>query len=130
MSKSKGSNAERELVKMFWAEGWAAIRSAGSGSMHFPSPDLLVGNKLRRLAIEVKALRGDNKYFPKEEIRQLVNFSEYFGAESWLAIKFINKGWVFVNPEDLDDSGKNYVFSKKKFEMGLSFGDLIRTSIY
>jgi Holliday junction resolvase len=55
MSKIKGSNAERELLRMFWASSWACIRSAGSGSMHFPSPDLLAANKIRRLAIEVKA---------------------------------------------------------------------------
>ena len=57
MSKRKGTNAERDLIKLFWSVGWAAVRVAGSGSMQFPSPDLLVGNKIRRLAIEVKTTK-------------------------------------------------------------------------
>ena len=32
-TKSKGTNAERELIHNLWANGYAAIRSAGSGSM-------------------------------------------------------------------------------------------------
>ena len=128
--KSKGSNAERDLVEKFWSSGWAAIRSAGSGSMHFPSPDLLVGNKIRRLAIEVKYINDDKKYFPKEEIKQLVNFSKYFGAEPWVAIKFFRTNWVFVNPEDLDETEKNLVFYKKNISKGLSFEDLTTSSIY
>lgn len=128
--KSKGSNAERELLNMFWAAEWAAIRSAGSGSMHFPSPDLLVGNKVRRMAIEVKFINSDKKYFPKEEIKQLINFAGYFGAEPWVAIKFARNDWVFVNPEDLTETDKNFVFYKKDLERGLSFNDIIISSIY
>ena len=112
MSKVKGSNAERDLIKKFWGEGWAAIRSAGSGSMHFPSPDILAGNKIRRLAIEVKSTKDNKKYFPKEEIKQLINFSSYFGAEPWVAVKFSREDWVFVNPEDLDETDSNYVLKK------------------
>src|SRR3989344_2985518 len=43
--KQKGSKAERELLHMFWAKNFATIRSAGSGSMKYPGPDLLVGKK-------------------------------------------------------------------------------------
>jgi Holliday junction resolvase len=124
--KAKGTNAERELVKKFWATGWAAIRSAGSGSMHFPSPDILAGNKVRRLAVESKVTKEDKKYFPKEEIRQLLNFSSYFGAEPWLAIKFPDVGWVFVNPEDLEEGKESFSFSQAMSERkGLTFDELI-----
>ena len=125
MSKSKGTNAERELLKMFWAESWACIRSAGSGSMQFPSPDLIAANKIRRLAIEVKLTREEKKYFQKEEIKQLINFAIYFGAEPWLAIKFCRHGWQFVNPEDLDETKSNYVY-KKNSGKGLNFKELIQ----
>jgi holliday junction resolvase Hjr len=126
--KSKGSNAERELVKMFWAIGWAAIRSAGSGSMHYPSPDVLVGNKVRKLAIEAKATKDDKKYIPKEDLADLKNFSSYFGAEPWVAIRFSGTPWVFVNPEDLKETESCYVFSKKDMESrGLSFEDITST---
>ncbi|MEM2131405.1 MAG: Holliday junction resolvase Hjc [Candidatus Woesearchaeota archaeon] len=128
MSKLKGTRAERELIKMFWANGWAAIRSAGSGSMHYPSPDILAGNKIRILAIEVKFTTEDKKYFLEEDKKQLLNFSEYFGAESWIAIKFTNK-WVFVHPENLTKTKENYVFSIEDIESkGVSFEDLISYS--
>ena len=80
MSKRKCTNAERKLIKKLWANSWAAIRSAGSWTMHFPSPDLLVGNKIKKLAIEVKSIKDIKKYFTEENIKQLINFSDYFGA--------------------------------------------------
>ncbi|MEM3373774.1 MAG: Holliday junction resolvase Hjc [Candidatus Woesearchaeota archaeon] len=129
MSKIKGTRAERELIKMFWASGWAAIRSAGSGSMHYPSPDILAGNKLRILAVEVKFTNEDKKYFSEEDKKQLINFSEYFGAEPWIAIKF-STTWVFVNPEDLKKTKEGYVFSIEDTEIkGISFEELIGFSI-
>lgn len=126
MSKRKGTNAERELIKLFWEVGWAAVRVAGSGSMQFPSPDLLVGNKIRRLAIEAKTTKEDKKYFSTEEIKQLLVFSSFFGAESWLAIKFSRCNWVFVNPEDLEKTKENFVF-KNSSHKGLSFTELTET---
>ena len=126
--KSKGTNAERDLVRLFWSVGWAAIRSAGSGSMHYPSPDVLVGNKIRKLAIEAKATKDVKKYIPKEDLADLINFSSYFGAEPWVAIKFSGTPWVFVNPEDLKDSGNCYVFTKKDMATkGLSFEEITST---
>lgn len=127
MSKRKGTNAERDLIKLFWSVGWAAVRVAGSGSMHFPSPDLLVGNKIRRLAIEVKTTKEEKKYFSKEEVKQLLVFSSFFGAESWLAIKFSHCDWVFVNPEDLEKTRGNFVF-KKNSHKGLSFTEVTKTT--
>ncbi|MEK6916280.1 MAG: Holliday junction resolvase Hjc [Nanoarchaeota archaeon] len=125
MSKRKGSNAERELLNMLWAASWAAIRSAGSGSMHFPSPDILAGNGIRRLAIEAKATKDIKKYFSPEEIKQLINFAQYFGAEPWLAIKF-SSSWVFVNPEDLRKTANNLAFFEKDAEnKGLSFEKVV-----
>ncbi|MFC2136190.1 Holliday junction resolvase Hjc [Bacteroidota bacterium] len=109
--KSKGSAAERELMRRFWAAGWAVIRAAGSGSTQYPCPDLLVGNNIRRLAIEVKATADKKKYFPKEEINALKFFGKKFGAESWIAIKFDNENYYFINPEDLDETTASFVAS-------------------
>jgi len=107
MSKRKGTNAERELINMFWGRGWAAIRSAGSGSMQYPSPDLLVGKNGRRLAIECKLTVDSKKYLPLSEISHLNYFAKTFGAESWIAIKFSKEPWYFFTPEDLEPTGKN-----------------------
>lgn len=44
--KSKGINAEREIIHLFWSmPGWTACRVAGSGSMKYPSPDVIAGNE-------------------------------------------------------------------------------------
>ncbi|MBT3463726.1 Holliday junction resolvase [archaeon] len=128
MSKRKGSIGERQLINLFWAAGWAAIRSAGSGSTSFPSPDLLVGNKSRVLAIEAKVTKEKKKYFPKEEVKQLINFSKYFGAENWFAIKFHRVDWIFFSPEDLIEKENSFVASLELSEIkGVSFSDLIQS---
>lgn len=125
-TKSKGTNAERELIHKFNDNGWVAIRSAGSGSMQYPSPDILAGNNLRRLAIECKAINDTKKYFTIKEIDELVFFANKFGAEAWVAIKFDRMSWFFLNIEDLDKSDKSYSIdipdAKKK---GLSFDQVI-----
>jgi len=107
--KSKGINAERELVHMFWGVGWACLRIAGSGSVKYPSPDLLVGNNLRRLAIECKVTKDQKKYFTKKEIVDLKKFSDIFGAEPWVAIKFKGCSWYFLSLEDLVETNKCFV---------------------
>ena len=125
MSKVKGSNAERDLIRKLWDAGWAAFRSAGSGSMHYPSPDILASNKIRRIAIEAKATKDNKKYFSIEDVKQLKNFSDYFGAEPWIAIKFDRKEWIFINPEDLKETDNNLVFYEKDFDSALSFNEAI-----
>ncbi|MFP4523059.1 MAG: Holliday junction resolvase Hjc [Candidatus Nanoarchaeia archaeon] len=125
--KSKGSQAERDLIKRFWEHGWAAMRAAGSGSTQFPSPDIIVGRNGRRLVIEAKITSCDKKYFPEDELIQLRYFGKTFGAESWLAIKFPRQQWCFVSPEDLTPTKTQFVFTKKDMSLkGISFEELVR----
>ncbi len=124
--KSRGIDAERDLIKKFWANGWPAIRSAGSGSMQYPSPDILTGKNGRRLAIECKLTSDTKKYFPINEIRELKYFANSFGAEAWLAIKFPKKQWIFFTPEDLKITDKSFVATVELGELkGISFEELI-----
>lgn len=126
MSKAKGSNAERELLHMFWAKGWACIRSAGSGSMKYPGPDLLVGNLMRRMSIECKSTNGNKVYLNEHDISQLKDFSKIFDARPWFAVKFARKGWFFLSIEDIDKTPNGYVIDSKKAELrGLSFEELV-----
>lgn len=124
--KAKGSNFERDLIHSFFANGWVAIRSAGSGSMQNPSPDIIAGNNLRRLAIECKAVNGTKKYFTKKEVDELVYFANKFGAEAWVAVRFDRIDWFFLNIEDLELKDRSYfvdvIIAKRK---GLSFEQLI-----
>ena len=78
--KSKGSAAERDLMHKFWAAGWAVVRAAGSGSTQFPSPDLIVGGGIRKLALEIKVTKDSKKYFPKQEIVDL-EFLKYIASK-------------------------------------------------
>ena len=126
--KAKGSKGERELVRFFNEAGWSAIRVAGSGSSHYPSPDILAANAVRRLAIECKVTKERKKYFPDDEIEQLRTFSQRFGAESWIGVKFAGESWYFVLLEDLERTGTGWALSlegaKRK---GLEIQDLLAT---
>lgn len=107
-TKAKGTAGERELVKFFNEVGWGCIRIAGSGSSRYPSPDILAGNAIRRLAIECKVTKDKNKYFLPEEVEQLRTFSQNFGAEAWIGIKFSGEPWYFLMLEDLENTGVNF----------------------
>ncbi|MFC1801726.1 Holliday junction resolvase Hjc [Nanoarchaeota archaeon] len=124
--KSKGINAERELVHLFQQNGWSAVRIAGSGSSKYPSPDVLASNALRRVAIECKTLSRDKKYFSTDDVDQLKQFSQQFGTESWIGIRFKGLPWYFLSLEDLEVTGRNLAISvdlaRKK---GLKFEDLV-----
>jgi len=124
--KSKGINAERELIHAFWANEWSAVRVAGSGSSRYPSPDVLAGNSVRRLAIECKTSKDTSKYLTAKEVGELQKFSEIFGAEPWIGMRFDDMKWYFLSLEDLKSSGNSFSVSielvKKK---GLEFDQLI-----
>ncbi len=129
MSKRKGSKAERELLHMFWnTRIWAALRAPGSGSTPLPSPDILASNTKRYLAIECKSVRDLKKYFPNEEIEQLVLFAKRFGAEPWVGVRFDREGWYFIKPSMmLRSEGNNfyYVTLEHAQKRGISFEQLI-----
>jgi len=125
--KQKGANAERELIHLFWSTGtWSGVRVAGSGSMSYPSPDVIVSNGERRLAIECKSLSGTNKFFATREISELQEFCSKFGAEPWIAMRFDNDKWYFLNLEDMKKNNKGYSISYSiAKQKGLLFEELI-----
>ena len=125
--KAKGSKAERELLHLFWGKGWACIRSAGSGSMRYPGPDLIVSNKARRLAIECKSTKKKKQYLEEYDIKQLKDFCDIFGAEPWFAVKFSRTNWLFLSLEDIEKTKNGYVIDSKVAERrGLLLDELIK----
>src|SRR3989344_5031780 len=125
--KRKGTNAERELLHMFWAKKWATLRSAGSGSMKYPGPDLLVGNKLRKMAVECKSSKNTRIYLDKYDIEQLKEFCDIFGAEPWFAVRFARKNWLFLSIEDIEKTENGYVIDAKVAERkGLLIEEVIK----
>jgi Holliday junction resolvase len=128
--KAKGSNAERELIKMFWDAGYAAIRAAGSGSARHPSPDIIASNRIRRIAVECKSSRDLKKYLSTKDIEQLVEFAEKFGAEPWIGIRFDVLKWYFLSIDDLEKTPSGYVISIASAKSkGLLFEEFVEISI-
>ncbi len=125
--KSKGINAERDLIHKFWGtESWVAVRVAGSGSMKYPSADILASNKLRKIAIECKVTKDQKKYFEKKEIEALKKFADVFGAEPWIAVKFKGHEWFFVSLEDLEETDKCFVVDANNAKnKGLLFEEIV-----
>ena len=126
--KTKGINAERELIHKFWSTNkWAALRVAGSGSMRYPSADVLATNKLRKLAIECKTAKKSWKYIEKDAIEQLKEFAELFNAEPYVAVKFNREDWLFLTLEDLEETNKNFMINIEKAKIkGILFEELIK----
>src|SRR3989344_8982339 len=126
-TKAKGSRAERELLSMFWNNSYAGFRVAGSGSTPLPSPDLLVGNGKRYLAIECKSLKTKAKYLEEQQIKELIEFSKRFGAEPWIGLRFNNVGWFFIQPEKLEKTKNGSLIASLEIlkNKGLSFNKLI-----
>jgi Holliday junction resolvase len=108
-NKEKGANAERELFQMFIANSYRAVRVAGSGMMENADCDLLAGKTGKKYCIEVKASKKPVKYISKEQINNFMIFAEIFELKPVIAIRFNRLGWFFLNPTDLEDSGKNWV---------------------
>lgn len=124
--KRIGTLAENDLLRRFWKAGFAAVRSAGSGSMRYPGPDLLVGNGRRIFAIECKKTKDNSKYVPREDIEGLREFSRMFGAEPYLAVQFSEDDWLLLAIEDLDKTEKSYSINKEKASLkGLTVKELV-----
>lgn len=126
--KGKGTNAERELIHLLWAEGIAAIRVAGSGSSHYPSPDIIAGNIDRKFAIECKSIKGTSKYIPKNEIYELQKFAQMFGAEPWIGLRFARNEWHFISIEDMKETKSSFAITLEKVKMkGLLLKELLHS---
>ena len=112
-NKEKGANAERELYQMFIDNSFRAVRVAGSGMMENTSCDLIAGKTGKKYCIECKSCKKISKYITKKQIEEFMIFSEIFGLEPIIAVRFNREGWFFLSPRDLEDSGKNFVVSLK-----------------
>jgi len=127
-AKSRGINAERELIHAFWlTKDWSACRVAGSGSIKYPCPDIIALSTKRRLAIECKLCSGDNQYLTAEEVHDLQDYSTRSGCEAWIAMRFSNEKWRFLHAEQVPTTEKMYVISRTVAnEKGLLFEQLTR----
>jgi len=128
-SKQKGSTAERDLLHLFWATGdWVACRVAGSGSMKYPSPDIIANKQGMHLAIECKTTKSNYQYFEQREIDELSEYAGRAGARALVAIRFARQPWMFLDLEDLKKTTKNYVVTPALLDLrGLTFEELTKS---
>jgi Holliday junction resolvase len=129
---SRGIQDERSLARLLWERGFAVMRAPASGAAtKMARPDLVVGSRDRGLqfAIEVKTTRRDVLYIQGPSIAQLLEFSQRFGCQPIVALKF--KGhkqpWLFIHPYQLlTTPGLNYKISLKDALLkGMDFKTLI-----
>src|SRR3989338_1718539 len=117
-NKSKGANMERELVSMFSQNGWRALRCAGSGVNDDSPCDIIAGKSgIGGYAIEAKSSRGDYIYIKKPQIDDFLVFTTMIGLKPAIAVRFTHEGWLFLTPDFLQDSGKNWVISRENAKL-------------
>lgn len=123
-NKAKGSKAERELLGMLTENGFRAARVAGSG-VNDDSPCDLIAAKLGKkgFVIEAKSSKKNRIYITKSQIEDFVLFANMIGLLPVIAARFNYEGWLFLKPEQLEDSGKNWVIPLEKAKSeGKKFG--------
>ena len=114
-NKSKGSKTERELYQIFVENHYRAVRVAGSGTMENADCDIIAGKKGqgRKYAIEAKSCKKLPKYISKDQINRFMTFSDIFGLKPVIAIRINRIGWIFLNPKDMKNSGKNWTINRE-----------------
>lgn len=120
----KGYRFERELLHKLWEIGFAAVRVPASGSMSYPSPDIVAGNGKTYLAIEVKMRSSLPLYISQDEITKLKEFSEKFGAKPLIAFKVKNLGWRFFSIDMLKKCKLGYKIDEELYHLGMDFDEL------
>jgi len=128
-NKAKGSKTERELFSMFIDNHFRAVRVAGSGTMENADCDLIAGKPGAKYCIEAKSTKKTSKYISKEQMNSFIVFSEIFGLTPVIGVRFNRLGWFFLNPFDLEDSGKNWVINMEiARQKGKRFSQFFETS--
>ena len=110
----KGANAERELIRMLWGDGFVVVRAAGSGVTQLPSPDIVAARKGRIIGFESKAWNSKHLSLSREQFESSRDWCRTAGGEFVIAWKIPKKGWLFLQPSHFARTEKNYTISLKK----------------
>jgi Holliday junction resolvase len=109
---AKGANAERELMHLFFEKGFSVVRIAGSGTSPLPAPDIIALKKGRIIAVECKARKAQNLAVSVGQVGELSDWAEKAGAEAFVGWKIPRKGWFFLKPEQLKNTGKFFTINQ------------------
>ncbi len=125
--KKKGSNAERELLLMFFNSGFAAARVAGSGSSSLPTPDIIVIKENKGYAIECKTKSGEYLNIKEEQIKELETWEKLSGNKAYVAWRLTKNEWYFLHYKEMKKTKKAFSIKKEEIkEKGQIFNDFIK----
>ena len=119
---SKGSRAERELIKMFLEKGFYVVRAAGSGNE--VTPDLLVFRKGKQYCFECKAWDRTSLHVPREQVENLMRWEEVTGITTMVAWRISRTGWRFIPVNVMIEKDKSYAVSLEKALNMFTFEDI------
>ncbi len=128
MGREKGTRVERELISILWENGFAAVRVAGSGSMSFPCPDVVASNGKITLAFEVKTRSKLPLYLTYQEVKELVMFSNLFGAEPYIALRMPRKEWYFIRIDALVRTSKGFRVDEEVVSLSVDVEEVLGKS--
>ena len=111
---NKGANAERELLRIIYNNGFGCVRIAGSGATILPSPDIVALSPNKKISFECKAWNSNYLNVSIEQMTELIKWGEISGTEVFVAWKIPQKGWFFLKPEHFNKKAKSYAISKKQ----------------
>ena len=133
MPNRRGFKEERELVNKLERLGFAVLRAPASGSgTKSDRPDIIAGRRGFCIALEVKTTNRRVLYVGLESLDQLVRFSNRFGANPYLAVKFKRSGygWLLLKPEDLEKGCKYYKITlEEAYRRGVSPEAILSTKL-
>ncbi len=87
----KGAKAERELAEILWKNGWAVVRSAGSG--HNYAPDVIGVKQGMVIGFECKASEKEVLYLRREQLEKMRLWQERSGGIVVIAWRRNGKKW-------------------------------------
>ncbi|CEG11396.1 putative Resolvase, Holliday junction-type [groundwater metagenome] len=97
----KGVVFERDIVEKFSADGFVAMRVAGSGRYSELLPDVLIMKNSLVMAIQCKKTKSDKIYLSKG-VENFKKFKEIANIKCIFAVKFLKKDVRFYDLEKID----------------------------
>lgn len=106
----KGAYYEYTVMNIFEENGYATVRTVGSGAgTKKPKPDIVASNGNNTYAIEVKQRNDEVLYITTTQVQELKKFSSVFGATPLIVFKFGRRPFYVVTVDSLHrKSSKNY----------------------
>jgi Holliday junction resolvase len=117
-ARRRGFNAERELARILWENGFAVVRGPASGARarHIVYPDLVALYHGKIFVFEIKYRHATTIYITLEQVRKLLEFASRAGAEPYIAVKIPRRGWYIVSFKNAKETPKGIKIDEEVLE--------------